>query len=127
MGVVGVGGFGLAGLYTASGGALGLPCLLRNTTGLACPFCGATRMAAALLDGDVAAALHFNAPVLVGGLLVGYLWISWVLARFGVDRLPRPPLTPRLRRRLVPVLVGLAVAFMVLRNLPWPPFTALRV
>ena len=64
---VGAGGFALAILLDVTGGTVGLPCLLRSTTGLNCPLCGATRMAAALLHGDLGAALRFNAPALVGG------------------------------------------------------------
>ncbi|WP_020573504.1 DUF2752 domain-containing protein [Actinopolymorpha alba] len=124
---IGVGGLALAGLYAATGGEFGIPCLLRATTGLDCPFCGSTRMAAALLHGDVLGALHFNAPVLVGVLVVAYLWTSWVLQRLGLAWLPRPRLRPRARRILPAALIVMALAFMVIRNLPWPPFTALHV
>lgn len=127
IGLLGAGGLGLAVLHTSSGGTLGIPCLFRAATGLDCPGCGATRMAAALLQGDLGAALQYNAPVLVAGLVVGYLWIAWMLQRFGLARLPRPRLGPRARRRLLPVLVSLAIAFAVVRNLPWEPFTALYV
>lgn len=127
LAMFGVGGLGLAVVHSLSGGAIGFPCPLRLTTGLDCPGCGATRMAAALLHGDLGSALQYNAPVLVGGLVVGYLWIAWVLQRFGFVRLPRPRLGPRARRLLLPVLVTLAVAFAVVRNLPWEPFTALYV
>ncbi|REF34748.1 DUF2752 domain-containing protein [Thermasporomyces composti] len=126
MAVGGAGAVGLAVLADATGGAVGVPCLLRATTGLACPFCGATRMGAALLRGDLGEALRLNAPVLVAGLMVGYLWVSWVLERLGVARAPRPRLTPRTRRLLVPILVTLALTFTVVRNLPWEPFAALR-
>jgi Protein of unknown function (DUF2752) len=127
IGLLGAGGLGLALLHSLSGGTLGIPCPLRATTGLDCPGCGATRMAAALLEGDLGAALQYNAPVLVGGLVLGYLWIAWLLQRFGVLRLPRPRLGPRAKRWLLPVLVTLAVLFAVLRNLPREPFTALYV
>lgn len=124
--MAGGGGVALAAICDVTGGAVGLPCLLRSTTGVACPLCGATRMGAALLRGDLGAALRFNAPVLVACLVVGYLWVSWVLQRIGVARLPRPRLAPRTRRLLLPTLVTLAVTFMVVRNLPWEPLAALR-
>jgi hypothetical protein len=124
---VGAGGLALAVVGDVTGGAVGLPCLLRTTTGLNCPLCGATRMAAALIHGDVGAALRFNAPALVAGIVVAYLWTSWMLERTGRLHLPRPRLTQRTRALLVPVLVVGAVAFMVARNLPWQPFTALHV
>jgi len=62
---VGVGGFGLAAVYQLTGGQIGIPCILHATTGLNCPLCGSTRMAAALLRGDLDAAWHFNPVVLV--------------------------------------------------------------
>jgi hypothetical protein len=124
--VVGAAGLVLAAIADATGGAVGFPCLLRATTGLACPFCGATRMGAALLRGDLGAALRLNAPVLVAGLVVGYLWVTWVLERLGVAHIPRPRLAPRARRLLVPTLVTLALTFTVVRNLPWEPLTALQ-
>jgi len=125
--LLGLGGLALAVAHSLSDGRLGIPCPLRTLTGIACPACGATRAAAALLHGDLTAALQFNAPVLVAGVVVGYLWVAWVLQRFDVVRLPRPRLGERARRALMPVLVALALVWMVLRNLPWEPFTALYV
>ncbi|MEQ7009638.1 DUF2752 domain-containing protein [Actinopolymorpha sp. B17G11] len=127
MAVAALGGLSIAGIYSWSGGTLRIPCLLRSTTGLACPFCGTTRMVAALLHGDLTSALLFNAPVLVAATVAGYVWMSWVLERHGNRRLrlPRPRLTPVGRHRLTGALIGLAVVFMVVRNLPWEPFTVL--
>lgn len=64
-------------------------CLLRNWTGIPCPGCGVTRSLAALLRGDLGAALrvHPLAPVLAIELLL--LWVAWgvslVRARRGLD------------------------------------------
>jgi hypothetical protein len=122
---LGVGGLLLGAVNTLSGGRLGVPCLLHATTGLDCPLCGTTRMVAALLHGDLTGALRYNAPVLLGVIVVGYLWQSWVLERFGVRLLPRPSLSARSRAALIPVLVTLGLVFMVVRNLPWSPLVAL--
>jgi hypothetical protein len=115
---VGIGGFALAGIYRLSG--LGVPCPLRTLTGLDCPFCGATRMAAALLDGDLNAAWHFNAAVLVLGPLIGvaigYEVIAWALSRAGWISLPRPRLSPRAVAILTKVALGALLTFGVLRN-----------
>jgi hypothetical protein len=125
--VLGFGGICLGAVLNLTSGEVGIPCLLRMTTGLDCPACGTTRMMAALLRGDVPAALHFNAPVLVGSVVLAYLWLSWVLERFGLARLPRPKLPARIQRLVYPGLIVLAVVFMVLRNLPFAPFSALYV
>jgi Protein of unknown function (DUF2752) len=127
LAVLGFGGICLGAVLNLTSGELGIPCLLRSTTGLDCPFCGTTRMMGSLLQGDVLAALRFNAPVLVGSVVLGYLWLSWVLERFGLLRLWRPRLPARLQRSLFPVFAVLAVVFMVLRNLPFAPFSALYV
>ncbi len=127
LAAVGLFGFVLAAVSEATGGKVALPCLLRTLTGLDCPFCGATRMAGALLHGDLAAAVQFNAPVLLAGVVTAYLWTGWVLERLGVVALPLPRLTPRRRRWLLVLSVAAALVFMVVRNLPWAPFTDLRV
>ena len=74
---VGIGGFALAGAYRLTG--LGIPCPLHTLTGLDCPFCGSTRMAAALLEGDLNAAWHFNAAILVLGPLIAVAIAPWSL------------------------------------------------
>ena len=43
-------------------------CPFNWLTGLNCPACGVTRMVHALLHGDVVAAFHFNAVMLVLGV-----------------------------------------------------------
>jgi hypothetical protein len=115
---VGIGGFALAGAYRLTG--LGIPCPLHTLTGLDCPFCGSTRMAAALLDGDLNAAWHFNAAVLVLGPLIGvaigYEVLAWSLSRAGWLSLPRPRLSPRAVAVLTKVALGALLVFGVLRN-----------
>jgi hypothetical protein len=115
---VGIGGFALAGIYRLSG--LGIPCPLHTLTGLDCPFCGATRMAAALLEGDLNAAWHFNAAVLILGPLIGvaigYEVLAWSLSRAGWLNLPRQRLSPRAVAILTKVALGALLIFGVLRN-----------
>ena len=119
---VGVGGFALAGVYQLSGSLhLGIPCLLHATTGLNCPFCGATRMAAALLRGDLDAAWHFNPVVLVIGPLigvaVGYQLLTWGLERARLVKLPRIVIDPRVMNLAIKALAVLLVVYGVARNL----------
>ncbi|HQR47294.1 MAG TPA: DUF2752 domain-containing protein [Thermoanaerobaculia bacterium] len=70
------------------------PCFFHSVTGLPCPTCGGTRAALALLEGDVALALHLNplvtaalALLVGGGLLAGLV----ALAGRGVKEPARLP------------------------------------
>jgi hypothetical protein len=122
LAATGVGGFGLAAIYQLSGSRhLGVPCLLHATTGLNCPFCGATRMAAALLRGDLDAAWHFNPVVLVLGPLIGvaigYQLLTWGLERARLVKLPRIRISPRAMNLAIKALVVLLVVYGVARNL----------
>jgi len=93
-------------------GSLWPPCPLFALTGIQCPACGSTRMVHALLHGDVAAAFHFNAVMLVFGLpVLAWLWLRWFRAARRGER--TAPLTARVGR---PVAV-LAVVWAVVRNL----------
>lgn len=86
------------------------PCPLRALTGLNCPLCGATRATHALVRGELASALDFNALyVLV--LPVVVLAVGWWLAR---GRVPAALQQPPVRWAMVAVAFG----FMVVRNLP---------
>ncbi|ACU39252.1 conserved hypothetical protein [Actinosynnema mirum DSM 43827] len=88
------------------------PCPLRALTGIWCPACGATRMAHALLHGDLAAAWQFNAVVLVAGMpLALWLWGRWLRARLRGTPTPQvPPVVGNL------VIVA-CVVWMLARNL----------
>lgn len=119
---VGVGGFALAGVYQLSGSLhLGIPCLLHATTGLNCPFCGATRMAAALLRGDLDAAWHFNPVVLVLGPLIGvaigYQLLTWALESARLIKLPRLRMSPVTLKWLLRALAVVLVVYGIARNL----------
>jgi len=119
-------GLGLTVLYVLSGDRLGLPCPLRLATGLDCPLCGGTRMAAALLHGDITAAWHYNAMVLVGVAAVGLWWLLTIGYKIGlVHRLPRLPA----RWQRPAIIAGLVVvlAFSVARNLPVGPLAGWQV
>jgi hypothetical protein len=121
LAAVGLGGFGLAAVYQVSGGRLGIPCVLHATTGLNCPLCGSTRMAASLLQGDFAAAWHFNAPVLVLGPLigvaVGYQVAAWSMERIRLVKLPRLRMSPRAVDWSVKLVMAGLLLYGVLRNI----------
>lgn len=87
------------------------PCPLHQYTGLWCPGCGTTRAMHQLLHGNVAAAFRFN-PLAISLLpVIGYLAIR------------------REEQVMKPVwiwtLLGVVVAFGVLRNIPVYPFNLL--
>ena len=96
--------------------ALPVLCPLRATTGLDCPLCGATRATAALVRGDVLAALDHNALYVLALPVVGVLVLLWLV---GGRR-------PAWSRSAVATwsVVAVAVAFTIARNVP---FDALAV
>jgi hypothetical protein len=89
-------------------------CLLHTLTGLQCPGCGGLRAAHQLLHGNVAAAFHYN-PLLV---LLSPLLAAFVIAAIGRETTGRT--VPRLFKHPVWiwVLVGLLIAYGIIRNLP---------
>jgi hypothetical protein len=119
-GAVLVGGLGLSATYAIFG--VGLPCAFRALTGWSCPFCGGTRMGAALLHGDLAAAYAANPLALAAVALLAALAVCWTIELAG-----GPALRPLERLRgvagghgitgTVLVISFVALAFGVLRNL----------
>jgi hypothetical protein len=94
-------------------------CLIQQMTGLHCPGCGGTRCATRLLKGDLGGAVAMNAAVVLIatagiGVIGAAVWSEWK----GRPSKGVPPW-------LVWSLAGFMVAFTVLRNLPWWPFTLL--
>jgi hypothetical protein len=119
--VAGTGAFGV-GLGT---GLLPVPCPFRLLTGLDCPFCGGSRVAGALLRGDVVGALDLNAfAVLVVLPLTAVVLIGMARQELGHARSYWP--SGRLGGLLGYALLVAVVTWGVVRNLPFEPFTALR-
>ncbi|MER5477866.1 DUF2752 domain-containing protein [Streptomyces sp. NPDC002734] len=54
-------------------------CPLLALTGVYCPGCGGLRSAHAFAHGDLVAALHANAPAVVGYLLFAVAWSVWAV------------------------------------------------
>jgi Protein of unknown function (DUF2752) len=114
------GGLALSALYSTTG--VGVPCPFLALTGWQCPLCGGTRMGAALLHGDLAAAYAFNPLALVALTVLGVLAAVWAVEVIGGPA-ARPPRRLSARLRQVPAVAWallallLAVVYTVLRNL----------
>lgn len=98
------------------------PCLFHQLTGLHCPGCGSTRCLHALLHLRVGEALQKNMLVVFVlpfiGMSATRWWWRWSR---GLPPVIMKPVSPWLMS-----FIGITVvAFGVLRNLPWPPFTLL--
>ncbi|MFC3505123.1 DUF2752 domain-containing protein [Micromonospora krabiensis] len=98
-------------------------CLLKLTTGLDCPGCGGTRALWYVLHGDLpAAARHHFLFVFVLPFLA-YLFVAWAGRQAFGWRLPEL----RISSKVIGGFLAVWLAFSVLRNLPWAPFTSLYV
>ncbi|WP_407287401.1 DUF2752 domain-containing protein [Streptomyces sp. BP-8] len=90
-----------------------LACPFKWCTGLLCPACGGTRMAYDLMHGDVVAAFHDNAVLLILGVpAVAYVAGRWLVAGLRGRAYPI-----RLTARSNAVVFGIAAVWMVARNL----------
>ena len=89
-------------------------CPFLAVTGLYCPGCGSLRAVHALTRGDVVAAGGLNPLALAGLLLLAVIWARWSWARLGGRQ--RAPLA---RAGWVWALLGVVLAFGVVRNLPF--------
>lgn len=92
-------------------------CIFLSITGLECPGCGSTRAAHQLLNGHVLHAVDLN-PL----AMVALPWLLWRLGNWLVGRDPRTRVADA---RWLYALIGVVVAYGVLRNIPVAPFTYL--
>jgi hypothetical protein len=118
LGIFAVGCFVVARFNPTSAGFFPA-CPLLKVTGFACPGCGLTRGFHALFHGDLWTALSFNALVPVYCLIFLYFVayaLSVILRGRGLKFNPVAPVP------LFAFLI-LCLAFGVLRNIPYAPFT----
>ncbi|BCJ34881.1 hypothetical protein Athai_23840 [Actinocatenispora thailandica] len=121
--------FGMAVVYvehfnptTGAAGPTG-GCAFKALTGLDCPGCGGTRAFWYLLHGNLPEAARNHVLAVFAAPFVAYAYVAWALRRvFGIT-LPMP----RIPSLALALFAGAWLAFFVLRNLPWAPFTYLYV
>lgn len=93
------------------------PCLFHLATGLHCPGCGATRALHALTHGDWREALRMNLLIVLALPLLAIVFTLelWnpMRGRRHISHLPAVTWT----------LLVIVIAYGILRNLPWWPFT----
>lgn len=93
-------------------------CPLNAATGLYCPGCGTLRALHQLLHGQLGRSLAFNPLTVLAVPFVLYHFAIWALPALGWRRIAPGG-------RTTWALLAVVVAFGVLRNLPWAPFSAL--
>jgi len=99
-------------------------CQLHSLTGLHCPGCGMTRLAAALVRGDMSQAAAYNLVGLAATPVVAIWALQQVWAwMWGVT--PRRWFSPKWHARVAALFVAVVAVFFVLRNVPVEPFTLL--
>jgi hypothetical protein len=93
-------------------------CLFHALTGLHCPGCGSTRCLHALLHGDMWQASRYNLLL----LLLLPLLAAWGLQALWITGTPGPKSARRLPAWSLHLLLGIIVAFWILRNIDYPLF-----
>jgi hypothetical protein len=93
-------------------------CLFHRVTGLDCPGCGSLRALHELLHGNFAAALHFNAFLVLS--LPVFAWLGFRLA---ARRMKNEPVAT-FRPVWLWLYLAAFVTFGILRDLPVPFFAA---
>ncbi|GAA4562253.1 hypothetical protein GCM10023176_02900 [Micromonospora coerulea] len=98
-------------------------CLLKLTTGLDCPGCGGTRALWYVLHADLPAAARHHFLFVFSLPFLAYLFVAWAGNQAFGWRLPEL----RLSSKVIGGFLAAWLAFSVVRNLPWAPFTSLYV
>jgi len=86
-------------------------CVLYHWTGLHCPGCGGTRAVAALVQGDLVEAIHWNPLLIVGGPVIATL-LWWLRRKQRISGQGSP--------RLIWGLFVVLIVYAIARNLPSP-------
>lgn len=98
-------------------------CIVKLTTGLDCPGCGGTRAFWYLMHGNVPEAARHHAIAVFAAPFLVWLYVAWAVRLVWGRQLPMP----RITTKTIGVFLAAWMVFMVMRNLPFAPFTALYV
>ncbi|WP_200176034.1 DUF2752 domain-containing protein [Tomitella cavernea] len=98
-------------------------CPSKHFFGVICPGCGSTRMIYSLLHLDLASAMRFNAVGVVVLVALACVFARWAWGRARGDG----GNAMRLGGRAAWCIAVVVVVWLVVRNIPVAPFTALRV
>jgi hypothetical protein len=98
-------------------------CLIKLTTGFDCPGCGGTRAFFYLMHGNVPEAVRHHAIAVFAAPFVVWLYLAWAIRTTTGRQIP----VPRIGAKTASVFLAVWAVFMVVRNLPWAPFTSLYV
>ena len=88
-------------------------CPFLALTGTFCPGCGSLRAVHALANGDPATAMGLNVLTVVGVVVLAVIWGRWAVRSWRGQ--PRSSVAPAWSLYL---MLGVAVVFWVVRNLP---------
>jgi Protein of unknown function (DUF2752) len=126
LGVAAVAVGGCAAIWLANptvpGGILPV-CPTKALLGIDCPGCGSLRMIYSLLHFDMAAAVRFNPLGLVAVALLLWAYVAWSYGRLAGRQIR----SWQHLRWSAPVALLLTLAWFVVRNLEFGPFTALHI
>lgn len=107
---------------TTPGGHLPV-CPTKSLFHVDCPGCGSLRMIYSLMHGDFGAAVRYNAVGVLAVVLLIWSFVAYCLRLWAGRRIKT---WQHFRYSAVAVLVVVGVWFLI-RNLPFAPFTGLRV
>ncbi|MFA6451550.1 MAG: DUF2752 domain-containing protein [bacterium] len=119
--MVGVAGVSILYFFDPASSGLYPQCAFHSLTGLNCPGCGTLRALHQLAHGHFVAALHLNPLMVIALPFLGYCVLSEALFQIGGKRLPIVFKSSVWGW----ILVGIIIAYWILRNIPAYPFTLL--
>ena len=98
-------------------------CPTKALLGIDCPGCGTARMLYSLMHGNLLAAARFNALGLVAAVLFVWAYLAWTYGRVTGRQIR----SWQHHRWAAVVTLSLVAVWFVVRNIPFPPFSALHV